>query len=100
MDFDNIPNAGNTDQSQPTPPQPPQTPPVTPNIPDFSGAAYNPYPQKKKGSGWKIFWGIVIALSILANGVMLLGIIGMGAVMAGSSATPCRRADSGAARNT
>ena len=65
-------------------PNTPQTPPPT-NIPDFTAPMYDPYPKKKKGSGWKIFWGIVITLSILVNGIMLIGIIGMGAVLAGGS---------------
>jgi protease-4 len=63
------------------PPQPPMTPPTV-NIPDFSSAVYDPSVKKKKGSGWKVFWGIVLVLSILANGVMFLGMIGMGAVIA------------------
>ena len=58
---------------------PPQQPPH--NIPDFSMPVYDPSGQKKKkGSGWKVFWGIVITLSLLANGVMFLGIIGMAAM--------------------
>lgn len=63
------------------PPQPDQTPPAV-NIPDFSSAVYDPYPKKKKGSGWKIFWGIVLALSIVANGIMFLAMLGMGAIIA------------------
>ncbi len=65
-------------------PNAPQTPPAT-NIPDFTAPMYNPYPKKKKGSGWKIFWGIVITLSVLANGIMFIGIIAMGAVLSGGS---------------
>jgi protease-4 len=45
---------------------------------------YNPAP-KKKGSGWRIFWGIVLVLSILVNGILLIAIFGMGAVLAGGS---------------
>ena len=86
MDFDNTQDHNHTDQPQPTPPQPPQTPPAV-NIPDFSGAVYDPFPKKKKGSGWKVFWGIVLVLSILANGFMLLAMVGMGAVIAGSGAS-------------
>ncbi len=82
MDLDNTQDSGHTDQPQ----QLPQTPPVV-NIPDFSNAVYDPYPKKKKGSGWKIFFTIVLVLSILANGFMLLGMIGMGAVLAGSGAS-------------
>ena len=80
MDFDNTQDSDNPDQQQP------QTPPAV-NIPDFSSAVYDPYPKKKKGSGWKVFFGIVLVLSILANGFMLLGMVGMGAVLAGSSAS-------------
>jgi protease-4 len=82
MDFDNTQNSGHTDQPQ----QPPQTPPVV-NIPDFSSAVYDPYPKKKKGSGWKVFIGIVLVLSILANGFMLLAMVGMGVAFAGSGAS-------------
>ena len=77
MDFDNTQDSSNTDQPQ-------QAPPAV-NIPDFSSAIYDPYPKKKKGSGWKIFFTIVLGLSILANGFMLLGMVGMGVVLAGSS---------------
>lgn len=80
MDFDNTQDSGSTDQPQ----QPPQTPPVV-NIPDFSSAVYDPYPKKKKGSGWKIFFTIVLVLSILANGFMLLAMAGMGAIIASGS---------------
>ncbi len=82
MDFDNTQDSGNTDQPQ----QPPQTPPVV-NIPDFSNAGYDPYPTKKKGSGWKVFFGIVLVLSILANGFMLLAMGVMGVALTGSSAS-------------
>ncbi len=57
---------------------PPQQQPAGHNIPDFAMPVYDPsQKQKKKGSGWKIFWGIVITLSLLANAVMFIGIIGM-----------------------
>jgi len=90
MDFDNTQDAYNNEPGQSIPPKQPQTPPVY-NIPDFSSAVYDPYPKKKKGSGWKIFWGIVLVLSILANGFMLLAMVGMGAVLAGGG----RAADQG-----
>ena len=85
MDFDNTqpPNNFNEPQDSETPPQQPEDP-VMHNIPDFSTPLYDPYP-KKKGSGWKIFWGIVITLSILANGFMFLAVIGMGAIVATGS---------------
>jgi protease-4 len=53
-------------------------------IPEFSYAAYNPTPAKK-GTGWKVFWGIVLALSVVANGILLIAVFGMGAVMAGGA---------------
>lgn len=71
---------GHPDYHQP--PQPPEQP-VIHNIPDFN--TYDPYPRKKKGSGWKIFWGIVITLSLLANAFMLIAIVGMGAVITAGS---------------
>jgi protease-4 len=70
------------------PPPPPQATqqPAMYNIPDFSQQVYDPYP-KKKGSGWKVFWGIVLVLSILTNAVMFMAVLGMGAMFAGSSAS-------------
>lgn len=82
MDLDN-----NQDSRHKDPPQPPPQTPTAVNIPDFSSAAYDPFAEKKKGSGWKVFLGIVLVLSILANGLMLVIMIGMGAVLAGSSAS-------------
>jgi protease-4 len=41
-----------------------------------------PGPVVKKRSGWKIFWGIFTGLSVLGNIILLLVIIGMGAVIA------------------
>ena len=91
MNFDDPQNPNNPyepqqpqePQTPPPPPPPVQEPPVMHNIPDFN--TYNPYPVKKKGSGWKIFWGIVITLSILANGFMFLMLIGMGTILAAGS---------------
>lgn len=94
MDFNNTPDFNDQNESQQAQPQPQVPPrpqvqprpqvPVTPNIPDFSRAFYEP--PKKKGSGWKVFWGIVITMSILANGVMLLIMLGMGfAILEGTS---------------
>ena len=73
MDFDNTQDPNHSQQ----PPQPEMH-----NIPDFTAPLYDPYPKKKKGSGWKIFWGIVITLSLLANGFMFLAMFGMGAIIA------------------
>lgn len=102
MDFDNTQPPENENESvpqdSPTPPQPPQPPrePVYHNIPDFNTPLYDPYPKKKKGSGWKVFWGIVITLSLLANGFMLLAIIGMSTVMAAGGGST---SDSGLVEN-
>lgn len=62
---------------------PPPQPPIA-HIPDFSYAMYDPAPRKK-GSGWKVFWAIVLVLSILANGILLVALIAMGAVFTGGS---------------
>lgn len=88
MDFENTqpPESPQEPQAAPTPPNPPQEPEMH-NIPDFNTPLYDPYPKKKKGSGWKVFWGIVIALSLLANGLMFLAIIGMSTVFAAGSGT-------------
>ena len=59
--------------------------PAACNIPDFSSAVYDPYPKKKKGTGWKIFMGIVLVISIIVNIFLFLGIIGLGAVVVGGS---------------
>jgi protease-4 len=82
MDFNNTQDTNHTEPPQSPSPQQPQTPPVY-NIPDFSSAVYDPFPKKKKGSGWKVFWGVILVLSVLANGFMLLAMVGMGAVLAG-----------------
>ena len=86
MDFDNTQDENHSEQPPSVPPQQPHIPAFS-NIPDFSSAVYDPYPKKKKGSGWKVFFGIVLVLSILANGFMLIAMIGMGAVLAGSGAS-------------
>ena len=80
MDFDNTQDPNNQQEPQ-VPYTPPQVPDI-PNIPDFTASMYDPYPKKKKGTGWRIFWGIVIVLSLLANGFMLLAMIGMGTILA------------------
>jgi protease-4 len=42
-----------------------------------------PTPTPKKGSGWRIFWGIFTGLSVLGNIILLLAIIGMGILLSG-----------------
>ncbi|MCE5186818.1 MAG: signal peptide peptidase SppA [Planctomycetaceae bacterium] len=92
MDQEHL-NESETSPQMPQPPNPPayETPhpgaaagaiPPPADIPDFSYAMYDAAPRKK-GSGWKVFWGIVLALSIIMNGFLLLVIFGMGAALAG-----------------
>ncbi len=59
-------------------PPPPQTPPPIYNM--IQGVP--PVQQPKKRRGWKIFWGIVTTLSILANIILFLALIGVAAVFA------------------
>jgi protease-4 len=40
-----------------------------------------PAPPMKKKSGWRIFWGIFLALSVFANIVFFLMILGLGAIL-------------------
>lgn len=53
-----------------------------------TGPNYNPalggptILQKKKGAGWRIFWGIVLALSFTANVVLFMMLIGVIAIFA------------------
>jgi protease IV len=48
----------------------------------------NPAQQTSKGSGWRIFWGIITALSMLGNVMLFLMLIGVGLVaFTGSSGT-------------
>lgn len=71
MDFER-----NDDVSQPSRPQP--EPPIhglSANIP----AATQP---PKKRSGWRIFWGILLALSVMANIALFLMLVGVVAVFA------------------
>ncbi|MGA2323299.1 MAG: signal peptide peptidase SppA [Sedimentisphaerales bacterium] len=39
-----------------------------------------PAPAAKKGSGWKVFWGIITGLSMLGNVMLFLMLIGVGIV--------------------
>ncbi len=71
MDFEQ-----NNNSSIPTGPQP-------------SGPNYNPalggpsmVAPRRKGSGWRIFWGIALALSFMANVALFLMLIGVIAIFA------------------
>jgi protease IV len=71
MDFEQ-----NDNQSIPSGPQP-----TTPNYNPALGGPATVAPRRK-GSGWKIFWGIVIALSFMANVALFLMLIGVIAIFA------------------
>ena len=71
MDFEQ--NNGRTEASQPQPLEP------------VSGLAESTPPvakKPKKRTGWRIFWGIVLALSVLANIALFLMLVGVVAVFA------------------
>jgi len=65
MDFDQ-----NNNLSGAMPPKPPES------ISDL-GQSGQKVRSAKKGIGWKIFWGIVLALSIVANIALLMMLIGV-----------------------
>ena len=72
MDFEQ--NNNRTEASQPYPSEPiPPSAPVTP--PATTKTA-------KKRTGWRIFWGIILVLSVLANIALFLMLIGVVAVFA------------------
>ena len=61
----------NRDRPDPDPPA--QTPPPMRPVP-----SYQPYPPpRKKSRGWRVFWGILFTLSVLANIGMFLLLIGV-----------------------
>ena len=61
--------------ARPTPP-PPQTPP------------YQPYPPHKRSGAWRVVWGILFGLSVLANLGMFLLLIGAFVVIASGQGHP------------
>lgn len=65
----------NNNLSGPTGPQPSEP------LPGL-GASEPAVEPPRKGSGWKVFWGIVLALSVLANIALFLMLIGVVAVFA------------------
>lgn len=68
---------GNDDLSQPSPPPPPEPP-----IHGLSANAPVSAPPPRKRSGWRIFWGILLAMSVMANIALFLMLIGVVAVLA------------------
>jgi len=71
MDFEQ-----NNNMSEPTQPQPPQ--PIPPPVQGTPTTVERP----KKRTGWKIFWGIIFTLSVLANIILFLMLIGVLALFA------------------
>ncbi len=69
MDFEQ-----NNNHSEPLQPQPPE--PIYGLAQGASSATNTP----KKRTGWRIFWGIILGLSVLANIALFLMLIGMAAV--------------------
>jgi protease-4 len=71
MDFEQSDNLSKPLQPQPSEqiPGPVQTTPLVPKTP-------------KKHIGWKIFWGITLGLSVMANIILFLMFIGLAAVFA------------------
>ena len=67
MDYDQSPDS-ETRENMPTP------------LETTIGTMDAPKPPRK-GSGWRIFWGIVIALSVIANVILFFTIIAMAAVI-------------------
>jgi len=59
-----------------------------PTGPQPTGPNYNPalggptIAPRRKGTGWRIFWGIVLALSVMANVVLFMMLIGVVAIFA------------------
>jgi len=68
------------EQIEPTQPQPSGMPPTTSQTP--------PATTSRKRTGWRIFWAILFALSVLANIVFLLMLIGLATLLLTSRETP------------
>ena len=66
------------EQNNTGPTGPQSSEPVSPSV--QSTAAISERPRKR--SGWKIFWGVILALSVLANIVLFLALIGVVAMLA------------------
>lgn len=67
----------NDDFSQPSPP-----PPEPPIHGLHANTPVSTPPPRKKRSGWRIFWGILLAMSVMANIALFLMLIGVIAVLA------------------
>ncbi len=81
------PRTGPPEPPQALPPEPPRTgPPEPPRVgppePPRLIPPYPVYPPPRRTSGWRIFWGILFGLSVLANlglFLLLLGVIAFAA---------------------
>jgi protease-4 len=71
MDFEQ--NNNRTEPSQPQPPEP---------ISGLAQGALSVTKTPNKRIGWRVFWGIILALSVLANIVLSMMLIGIVAVFA------------------
>ena len=58
------------------PPQPPQVPPPQPPVPVSPLLQPQPPARPRSGRGWKVFFGIVLTLSILANVFLVMMLVG------------------------
>jgi protease-4 len=76
MDFEHDNNFSQVPPEQAEPAQPQPVEPFPPMPPP--GPAYDRKPKKR--SGWRVFWGIILTLSILANIVLFLTVIGLGTI--------------------
>jgi protease-4 len=75
MDYDQNDIPDQTESSDDFPPQP--KPPVMPHGPAYT----KPARPAKKRSGWRVFFGILFALSVLANMFLFLMIIAMAVML-------------------
>jgi protease-4 len=78
MDFEQNNNFSEAGPQQPEETQPQPAEP----IPTLSEAGPATARRPKKRSGWRIFWGIILVLSVLANIVLFLLLIGVAAIFA------------------
>lgn len=75
MDYDEIQDA------EPISPQPQPPPPPSQPEPVFIPIKA----KKKKSSGWRIFWGVIIGMTIIVNVFLLLIIIGIAGMLFSAS---------------
>ncbi|MHC4617589.1 MAG: signal peptide peptidase SppA [Planctomycetota bacterium] len=76
MDFEQNNNLYESEEPQEAPPPTPEPLPV------FSKAGPREPKRPKKRSGWRVFWSVVLVLSILANIMLFLALTGVVAIFA------------------